>query len=188
MTAPDGPPGRAGAVRPAGLRATGTLLAVAGTVWWAVGASAGAGLLGALPLLAVGLVVGAGLVVLARTRLGAEGEGELFHASRRLYSLVNLAQVVGILAVLVGCGRAGRPELIPAGIALVVGLHFLPFARAFRWRGFWWVGGGLLATSAAGLGLVAAGSDAAGVQRLVGLVAAGVLWAGVVGAVVDRPR
>lgn len=171
-----------------GLRATGTLLAVAGGVWWAVGASAGSGLLGALGLLLPGLVVTGLLVVLARTRLDARGEGELFHRHRRLYSLVNLAQLLGILAVLVVGGRGGRPELIPPGIAAVVGLHFLPFARAFCWVGHAAVGAGLLLVAVAGVVLALGGSPAPDVQRAVGLAAAGVFWAGVLAAVLTRPR
>ncbi len=128
------------------------------------------------------------LVLLARTRLDGQGEGELFHRHRRLYSLVNLAQLLGILAVLVGGVRTGRPELIPAGIAAVVGLHFLPFARAFRWAGHAGVGAGLLAVAVVGLGLALTGRQAPDVQRVVGLASAGVLWAGAVAAVLARPR
>jgi hypothetical protein len=46
---------------------------------------------------------------------------------------------------------AGRGELRPALIATVVGLHFLPFACAFRERMFLYVGGAVAVIGAAGL-------------------------------------
>jgi len=47
----------------------------------------------------------------------------------------------------------GHDELRPALIAAVVGLHFIPFAWAFRERMFYWLGG--LVAALGGVGLVA---------------------------------
>jgi len=43
-----------------------------------------------------------------------------------------VAEIVGCLAVILICNLLRRADLIPAGIALVVGLHFLPLAKIFR--------------------------------------------------------
>ncbi|PPF56483.1 hypothetical protein C5B94_03430 [Clavibacter michiganensis] len=68
---------------------------------------------------------------------------------------VYLLCVVGELALIrVGTDAlvdAGRDELRPALIVLVVGLHFLPFAWAFHERMFTWLGAMLVALGAVGL-------------------------------------
>lgn len=43
-----------------------------------------------------------------------------------------VAEIVGCLAVVWICNLLRRADLIPVGIALVVGLHFLPLAKIFR--------------------------------------------------------
>ncbi|NQX05452.1 hypothetical protein HQQ82_11880 [Rathayibacter sp. VKM Ac-2856] len=84
---------------------------------------------------------------------------------------------------------AGRGELRPALIALVVGLHFLPFAWAFSERMFAVLGGALVVLG--GLGLLV-GSGAAAVLAAVasGVVMALLLLAYALGAfaVKGRPR
>ena len=55
---------------------------------------------------------------------------------RRTFRLGILAESVGLAAVLLGCGLARRPELIMPMIGAVVGLHFLPLAKAFDDRRF----------------------------------------------------
>ncbi|WP_299518216.1 hypothetical protein [uncultured Serinicoccus sp.] len=112
---------------------------------------------------------------------------------RRHAGLVYLASVAGMLLVF-ALGRpvlaqAGREELMPALVAAGVGLHFIPFAAAFRAPVFltlgWllaaigvvglvvgWLGGGAIAAAAAavtagvvmlavmGLGALAGGREA----------------------------
>ncbi len=46
----------------------------------------------------------------------------------------------------------GHADARPALIAAVVGLHFVPFAWAFRERMFYWLGGALIGLGLAGLG------------------------------------
>ncbi len=76
---------------------------------------------------------------------------------------VYLLCVVMELALIAAGGRLlesiGRPELRPALIALVVGLHFLPFAWAFRERMFYTLGGVIIVIG--GLGLLVATSTSA---------------------------
>ncbi|MFC3689026.1 hypothetical protein [Aquipuribacter hungaricus] len=175
---------------PAGLRPAGSILAVAGAVWWGVAAGAvtggTSGSLGWVWVLA-GVALGAGFLLLARRRLGSEGAQALMVANNRLYGAVNVAQVVGIVAVVSLAGRAGVPQWIPVGVTAVFAVHFLPFARAFRWRGYAWLALALLAVAALGAALAASGRDGMQVHAVVGPAVAVVLWAGVVGAVRSRP-
>ena len=75
------------------------------------------------------------------------------------------ASVVGMLVVIwVGArllAATDRAELVPAVVASAVGLHFLPFARAFRAPVFWSLGAVLALLGAAGLVLGLAGLTAA---------------------------
>jgi hypothetical protein len=82
---------------------------------------------------------------------------------------------------------AGRGELRPALIALVVGLHFLPFAWAFSERMFALLGGALVVLG--GLGLLL-GSGAAAVLAAVasGVAMALLLLAYALGAFAPRSR
>lgn len=128
---------------------------VLGSVIGSAGASAfvnlnRGGLPGPWPLLALfawlaalALVV---WVVLLRRRVLPEQPAPTPRAG-----LVYLSAVVGMLA-LMSLGRLalvtlGRDELQPAVVVLAVGLHFVPFAAAFRARVF-----GVLGWSVAGLG------------------------------------
>ncbi len=88
--------------------------------------------------------------------------------------------VVMELALIAVGGRllesVGRAELRPALIALVVGLHFLPFAWAFNERMFYLLGGALLLLGGLGL-LVATPAGALGAAVGSGLVMALILLA-----------
>jgi hypothetical protein len=54
-------------------------------------------------------------------------------ASRRKQFLwTTVAEVAGVAAVIVVCGWLGLYALIELGIALVVGLHFIPLAKNFQ--------------------------------------------------------
>jgi len=73
----------------------------------------------------------------------------------RLALVTYLACVAGELALINLGSRAltaaGDGELRPALIAAVVGLHFIPFAWAFKERMFFWLGGLVCVTGATGL-------------------------------------
>lgn len=171
-----------------GLRPTGTIFAAAGAVWWVAAAGAvDRGPVGTVAWVLAGLVVGAALLVLARRRLDSEGAHELMARNRRTYALVNTAQLVGILAVAQVAVRTGHPQWVPVGITTVFALHFLPFVRAFRWRGYGWVAVALLAVAALGGVLAGGGRDGGAVHAVVGPAVAVVLWLAVLGAVRSRP-
>lgn len=76
------------------------------------------------------------------------------------------------------CVRLGRPEFIPAGVALVVGLHFFPLASLFRVPLYYVTGAALcvvaVSTPIAALSL---GASTAVWQVVSGLGAAAILWA-----------
>jgi hypothetical protein len=78
-------------------------------------------------------------------------------AALAVYSGCVVAEVALIAAGSTALTAAGRGELRPALIALVVGFHFLPFAWAFGERMFRGLGAALAAIGAAGLGLGALG-------------------------------
>lgn len=174
--------------RRAGLRTSGLVLAVAGAVWWLVGATAPADDGVPLWLLLAGVLPAAAAVAVAWAFLDGHGEAELFERNRRMYAVVNVLQVLGIVAVVVVCGRLGLQQWIPVGITAVFAAHFVPFGPAFRWRGWTVLAGALAAVAAGGAVLAASGAAAATVQRSVGVTVALVLWLGVWGAVLSRRR
>ncbi len=97
----------------------------------------------------------------------------------RLALATYLACVAGELALISLGSRAltasGDGELRPALIAAVVGLHFIPFAWAFKERMFFWLGGlvsGLGATGllAGALGVAHAAEAAAVLAGLVMMI------------------
>jgi hypothetical protein len=91
--------------------------------------------------------------------------------------IVNVVEVVAIFAVIAASNASGHPSFIPAGIALVVGLHFFPLAGLYdQWQ---YKGAAVLLTVAAvvGFGLIVVGLSSETVRAVVGLAAAVVLWA-----------
>ncbi|MFI2424194.1 DUF7010 family protein [Streptomyces sp. NPDC018955] len=91
--------------------------------------------------------------------------------------VVNGVEVLAVLAVIAGSNASGRPELIPVGIALVVGVHFFPLAHLYDQWQYRWTAGLLTAVSVVGLVLVVAGASDESVRIVVGLACAAVLWA-----------
>lgn len=97
--------------------------------------------------------------------------------------MIYLGTVVGELAVLAAGSRGltaiGRTELQPAFVAAVVGLHFLPFAWAFREPMFLVLGGAVAVAGGVGFTAGALGvtnaADAAAV--LSGLIMLGIIAA-----------
>jgi hypothetical protein len=165
-----------------GSRRSALLMSVLGGAWWALAASTADGA-ARLGLALLGLLVVAGLIVGSARRLRdspAEGSAEPHPGDRRrVYGRVNAAQALAIPVIAVGAGASGHPALIAPLIAGVVGLHFLPLARTFRWRGYLAQGIGLLAVCGLGLALAAGGASAGTARLVTGAGAAAVLWGGV---------
>lgn len=153
-----------GLARPWDPRVWGTVVGAVGAtvfVWVSAGELPGPAPVVARVLWAVGLAAYV-VEVFVRPRRFAPVE-----PLSRWAGAVYLASVVGML-LLVRLGTALLPdgrgeELRPALIVLAVGLHFLPFARAFHAPVFVWLGGVM------------------GVLGVAGLVA-GVLWTPVAAA------
>jgi hypothetical protein len=160
------------------------VMSVFGTVWALVGVG---GLVASVPLRVVGWVVAPALAALvvrtalrwhahpdpARIRPRPQRSGD----PGRTFLLVNVAQAVLIPLAVVGLTRLGRPEYIAPAVCLVVGLHFLPLARAFAVPLYRTTGLALVAIAVLGAVLAALGVEIAAVFALVGLCAALTLWA-----------
>jgi hypothetical protein len=170
-----------------GSRRSALLMSVLGGAWWALAASTADGA-ARLGLALLGLLVVAGLIVGSARRLRdspAEGSAEPHPGDRRrVYGRVNAAQALAIPVTAVGAGASGHPALI----AGVVGLHFLPLARTFRWRGYLAQGIGLLAVCGLGLALAAGGASAGTARLVTGAGAAAVLWGGVLAMLLTASR
>jgi hypothetical protein len=160
------------------------VMSVFGTGWALVGVG---GLVSSVPLRVVGWVVALALAALvvrtalrwhaspdpARIRPRAQPPGD----PGRTFLLVNVAQAVLILLAVLGLTRLGRPEYIAPAVCLVVGLHFLPLARAFAVPLYWTTGLALVAVAVLGAVLAAVGVGTGAVFAVVGLCAALTLWA-----------
>ena len=93
---------------------------------------------------------------------------------RGRFNLVGVVQGLGIGVVVFAGIKLGRPEWIPASVALIVGLHFFPLATLFRTPLYNATGAGLCLVAVA-TPMLAFGSDA--VWSVVpGLGAAAILW------------
>ena len=89
----------------------------------------------------------------------AAASSELTAAQRRrVFVITNLAQAIIFSVALSVLIATGRVAWIPLVAALVVGLHFLPLARAFAEAAFGAAGLVLAALGGTGLGLVIAGA------------------------------
>jgi len=74
-------------------------------------------------------------------------------AALAIYGACVIGEIVAINLGSRSLTAGGHDEFRPALIAAVVGLHFIPFAWAFRERMFYWLGG--LVAALGGVGLVA---------------------------------
>ncbi|MFF9485638.1 DUF7010 family protein [Streptomyces sp. NPDC014676] len=164
------------------LRRRGTLvLSVFGLLWAFAGASGTGSATDAVP---VSIEVAALVVTAAAVYLGHRKDAapsprtvSLPENWARGVGVVNGIEVLAVFAVIAGSNAAGRPELIPVGIALVVGLHFFPLARLYDQWQYRWTAGLMTAVAVVGAVLVVAGLSDESVLVTVGLACAAVLWA-----------
>jgi hypothetical protein len=170
-----------------GQRVTAILLAIIGGVWWAAGAASLEGPAW-IVLLVLGLAEIVALVVISVRTLGVEGSAELFQRNRRKFNVINAIQAVAIITVVVGCGQTKNEAWMMPLVAIIVGLHFLPFAAMFHWLGNRWMGLALIAVGLVGCVLAATASPIKTVFAITGLGSASVLWAGAWSLVLDRRR
>ncbi|MFF9756277.1 hypothetical protein ACF1FC_26450 [Streptomyces sp. NPDC014344] len=90
--------------------------------------------------------------------------------------VVNALELLAVIVVVAAAHASGRPAFVPAGIALVVGLHFFPLARLYDQWQYRWTGALTTAVAAVGAVPALAGPPAGTVQLVVGLACAAVLW------------
>lgn len=100
-------------------------------------------------------------------------EGAMPAGTWRRFRIVGIAEGAAIFIL----GRVGRPEWIPAAIALVVGIHFFPLASLFRVRMYHATGLLLCAVFALTVTLAAISGIEAIWSAVPGLGSALVLWA-----------
>jgi hypothetical protein len=165
-----------------GQRTGATIGAVAGLVFVLVNA-------GALPAALAAAVRVAGVVAFVVAMVlvvrGTAGTGRVPHPPGRAWRVYWVA--VGLEVLLLPLGsilltRAGRPELGVTWVALVVGVHFLPFASAFEVPVFRTLGWGMVTLAVIGAVLVltvgaAAGAFVAGVLSGAALLAFAIRYA-----------
>jgi len=94
----------------------------------------------------LGLFAGSLFLILRGRRLRPKNSArpERYAAVRKQFMWVVIAEVVACAAVAWACSALKRGDLIPVGIAAIVGLHFLPLGRVFRTPEYY-VGGSAIA-------------------------------------------
>jgi len=162
------------------LRRRGTVvLSVFALVWVFAGASGLASPGAALAAEIIAVPVTAVAILLAY-RKGAAPSPRLVDLPAnwaRSVGVVNVVELAAVFGVIAASNASGHPGLIPPGIALVVGLHFVPLARLYdQWQ--YKVTAALMsAVAVLGFALVAAGLSDESVRAVVGLGSAVTLWA-----------
>ncbi|MFF5339940.1 DUF7010 family protein [Streptomyces althioticus] len=164
------------------LRRRGTLVLSVFALVWALAGASGTG--SATDLVPVSIEVAAVAVTAVAIYLGHRKDAapsprtvSLPENWARGVGVVNAVELAAVFAVIAASNASGRPELIPAGIALVVGLHFFPLARLYDQWQYRWTAALLTAIAVVGIVLVVAGLSAETVRIVVGLACAVVLWA-----------
>ncbi len=113
-------------------------MSIFGTIWLVLAAlfSGRANALVLIPLAAGAiLITGAG----RRLRRMTAPDGASADSARvwRSFMVINIAQYAAMAVAIIGANLAGRQDLIPLLISVVVALHFLPLARLFQRPVYW---------------------------------------------------
>ena len=133
-------------------RRWGSLIGLAGGMWFITGYSAALGPVVSIIALIAGLgLVGASLFAhyVRPVALGPLTRPGL--VALLTYGACVVGEFVLIDLGLQGLAASGHADLRPALIAAIVGLHFIPFAWAFGERMFYWLGSLVAALGAIGL-------------------------------------
>lgn len=117
-------------------RAIGTLVMTGFGAWWVFAAMSSIDGLALWIYLAVAIIpamlMGFAFFRLSRLPNSPGNPSPTAGKMGRNFRIVLIAEVLLIMIAIVVLGRSGRPDLITASIALIVGLHFLPLAAIFR--------------------------------------------------------
>lgn len=114
--------------------------AVYAAAWAGLAAEGGA----PVALAAVTLVVAAGLVLLGWRGLGRSAPALPGDDTGRRIARINLVTALAAAGTFVVAHRAGRDDLLVAGVLAVMGLHFVPLWRVLRRVSLFWMGLALL--------------------------------------------
>jgi hypothetical protein len=115
--------------------------------------------MGAATLWAGGLLLACRRRDFTAAEANAAAASELSASQRqRIFVITNVVQAVVFSVAISICIATGRVGWIPLIAALVVGVHFVPLARAFGEASFRWAGAVLAVLGGAGLLLVAVGT------------------------------
>jgi hypothetical protein len=162
-----------------------------GAGWWFYGTGSAPAVATVLRVLGVVLVLAlVGWIVLTGRRGGALplGEGRGRSPFGRQYGIAVLLMLVAIFAgARLLSAVFAVPEAVPAWVLLVVGLHFVPFAKIFGSSRFLWLGGMLAAVAVLAAVLGAVGVTWAW-RAAPGFGGALVLWASVVAGLLDGTK
>jgi hypothetical protein len=120
----------------------------------------------------------------ARTAMHEAHDEPLEAHQSRVFRTVNIAQWLCIVALLAVLNMAHHAEWIVPGIMLIVGVHFFPLAKLFRYRLHYLTGTALTALAASYPFF-----SAEGPQSPVGPIGAGlILWLAAAVMLADRPQ
>lgn len=122
-------------------------------------------------MLAVPFIVFVAIGAAAAHTMRLEGDGiVLSAATKKALMWSSTAEGIGIFLVSNILINLHRPDLLLPGMALVVGLHFLPIARAAAFRPFYVLGAFLLVSALVGfLAAAPAGGEIAGIAAALSL-------------------
>ncbi|RFU85621.1 hypothetical protein DY218_16125 [Streptomyces triticagri] len=162
--------------------------ALFGLAWWAAALSAFDSTAVVAVAAVAGVVLSALLMVAAKRLLPESAGGRLPKEQGRAFGRINLVQWVVIAVIVVVCGRAGVPEFIPALVAIVVGVHFLPLAAVFGQPHMRVPGVLLIVAGAAGCGIGLADGSPETMRLAVGSLAALTLWGTAAWTVIGAAR
>jgi hypothetical protein len=140
---------------------------------WAAAAIVGDGR--SLWLLALPLALSSGLYLWAARTPSPPRPPEVERRIGRAVAIWSAVEGAAIFLAVNVLINLGARDAVPAAIAMIVGLHFLPLARAFPQPLYYWTGALLVLAGAAGL-LLPAGHRLA----IVGGLAALILWSSAV--------
>lgn len=99
-------------------------------LWWIM---SGLAALSALNKTSSGILIGVALLVVL---VGLRSKSAKHSFDRRTFLLASIGEGIGIASVLVISAVSHKPSLIMPLIGAVVGLHFIPLAKAFADRAF----------------------------------------------------
>lgn len=151
------------------------------SVLWVLVAASGVDGGAARALRLVGLAVALVLVALAYRPVPVRDDSRERLRSqpsewRRLVARTNTVQaLVLVLVVLLGV-LTDVPQVVAPLASVVVGVHFLPLARAFDQPEYRWTGAGMVLAGVVGIGMLVALTPYEVVRVVVGTVAALSLW------------